>query len=386
MRTNAILVRIIFFCILFSISLFDVAALGISPIKSVITKINETYFFTIINSEHEDLDVVIYPEGEIADFIALSDTQLHFSPDEFSKKVYFKLNPNTPPGSYFGKIVVQQAIPYFKIGDNIVTARVRLSHKVNVELPYPKKYIKASLFSNIKNETVELGLRLRNLGEERIENVEAHIAVKEKERTLIDFISEAAGLNPGEEKILSKSFSRKIFGNGIYQFVSTVEYDESTIELLDKIVIGRPEIKLKYHTKKLTRGKINKLYFYLYNDWNEKLDDVEIEFDVVRNDEIIGSGKISKFSLLPKTINKICSFVEVPFHIKPGNYGLVIEIHEGNRTFKFDSDIVVKRNFLIENIIWLYLTPSVFMLVVSTILLLKYFPRKKSLPRKKRNI
>ncbi len=377
MKAKIIFVLGVFICILFSISLLDVIALGISPVKSVVRKTNETYFFTIVNSEHEDFDVVIYPEGEIADFIALSDTQLHFSSDEFSKKVYFKLNPNTPPGSYFGGIVVQQAIPYFKIGDNIVAARVRLSHKVNVELPYPKKYIKASLFSDIKNKTVELGLWLRNLGGERIENVEAHMAVKEKEKTLVDFVGEASGLNPGEEKILSNSFSRELFDNGAYQFVSTVEYDENSIELLDKIVIGNPVIKLKYHTKKLIRGKINKMYFYFYNDWNEKLDDIEIEFDIIRDNEIVGNGKVSKFSLLPKTTNKICSFVEVPSYMKPGNYKLIIEIHGGNRTFKFDSDIAVKRNFLVENLIWLYLMPAVFMLIVSTILLLKYLPRKK---------
>jgi len=95
------------------ITLQTVFAFGITPGRTTITydHLDRQFFFTVINSESEDINLEFSVTGELADYIVLDETKSSMNADEKYKLFRFTLDVDdefASPGLYKGKINVKR--------------------------------------------------------------------------------------------------------------------------------------------------------------------------------------------------------------------------------------------------------------------------------------
>ena len=69
----------------------NVHALGLAPSKEVITYDNEehTINLRIINNDHKDMNVKIYAQGNLSEYVSVSEDNVHVASSESEKIVTF---------------------------------------------------------------------------------------------------------------------------------------------------------------------------------------------------------------------------------------------------------------------------------------------------------
>src|SRR3989344_2545932 len=169
-----------------------VAALGIRPARTTIAiddfdqeNIDVEGTLWIVNNEGREFTVEVYTEGEMADFIKLKgeDKKITFRPEDDAKAVEFEVKfrkEEVPPGGASASLVIEER--FEGSGDNTISSKVLLKHKINIIGPYPNQYIQGNLNFHEKGNEIELVAEVKNLGKEDLQKVQTTFYVNDKEK------------------------------------------------------------------------------------------------------------------------------------------------------------------------------------------------------------
>lgn len=247
----------------------------------------------IINNDNNDLRVVLYAEGELAEFVTFDDLTMDIRADEKESFTYYTLKlPEKfdKQGLHSANIVVRQ-IPLEKEGEGIsMAASVAIIHKLNVMVPYSGKYVEITLFSpNFEvGKQSNFAVEVRNLGTDDILQAQAIVDIYGPLNNKLDTVySDIQPIAAKDKKILVAKWIPAL-GAGSYYAVATVVYDELNVKdeaqfnigtmIIDVVDVSVTDFKL---------GGIAKFDILFSSNWNIPVEGVYAETTIT--DE---SGKV----------------------------------------------------------------------------------------------
>jgi len=209
-----------------------VSAIGITPSKIQIdykgAESRDTAFF-IHNSENANLNLTLYSEGDLSQYISFYEKRISFAKNETRKQVSFKINipENLEGGIYYAKIfVIEEGANLLEEKTNI-NSNIGVAFNLVVSVPYTEKKLKADvkigedgwkkLFVEIKN----VGLRINN----------AYVNY-----TIFNSKGEVVFQNNSEEFFLDSGETKEIWTEaknllpGKYKAKIIINYDNEKIE------------------------------------------------------------------------------------------------------------------------------------------------------------
>jgi hypothetical protein len=174
-------------------------ALGITPARTTVDfepGLEREIGFSIINTEKEDVDLVIYSQGELADSILLNQNSLTLSSGEESRQLSYRVRlPQTlGPGLHTAEVVVLELPGSGKVSEAFVGSAVGVVTQLYVYVPYPGKYAEAQL--NIigaeRGEEVTFVMPVVSMGDLDLVDVKANVDIYNKLGEKIDSFNTAS--------------------------------------------------------------------------------------------------------------------------------------------------------------------------------------------------
>ena len=323
----------------------NVDAIGVSPARKTIDfspGYKETVTFNVLNNEHKDMKVIIYVEGDLNESIKLSETLLEFKANENNKEVNYEITlPTklTEPGTHENKIVVRE-IPDKQAGEGaLVSASAAVIHQLQVLVPYPGKYAKASLTiaETTKGQPLSFLLTVRNLGTQDIVRAKGVIDIYGANNEKIAMIqTDEKGIKSKQRDDLVAGLDVKGWNPGKYYAKATIIYDGDTTTTESTFSLGDFYIEiLDINVKDFKLGQIARFNILIDNKWGEQIKDVYAE--MIINDK--NGDEITRFKSANEDVNgnskeELTAFWDTA-GVKEGTYtGKITVYYQGKQTEK----------------------------------------------------
>src|SRR3989344_3049989 len=102
--------------------------------------------FSVINSEHKDMDLVVLIKGDLNESISLSEVSFKMASSDETKNLKYTLKiPNSfSPGPHTSEIDVIQLPGKSPTSEAYIGAAVGVATQIGIFVPYPGKYAEAS--------------------------------------------------------------------------------------------------------------------------------------------------------------------------------------------------------------------------------------------------
>ncbi|MBR9683710.1 LPXTG cell wall anchor domain-containing protein [Candidatus Woesearchaeota archaeon] len=294
--------KILVWIIVLLISLPLVFSLGLRPAKTTFDfqpELNKEFQFKIVNNDYKDLDVELTIEGELAKYLKLSEDTVHLDKDQELAYVTITADfpEELPPGTIESQIIVTEKLPDVDVSGNVFTARLKIAHKVIVNVPYPNKYLDAEIGFEENADSINITLSAKNLGQEDIGALKTTFEVYDNDRKLVSVKTGEESLGADQNTVLSASINKSEVEYGEFNVLASIFYDEYWLELERNLIQGDPEIDILFFDKYFIFGKINKFTVNLLNNWNKKLENVFVEVFVFKDDNKIDEIRTASFDI-----------------------------------------------------------------------------------------
>ena len=260
-------------------------ALGITPSHVDVVfepGLEKTIQLKVINDNNKKFDALIYPEGELEEYITIENPKISLSKDQDSKIISYKIKlPKEfeKRGTHNANIVIRE-IPEEAEGKTTVTASIAISSRLNVIVPYEGKYAEIKLFvpKFSLGESSDFSIQVKNLGTEKITEAQAVVEIfNPLDKSIAIVKSEKISINSKQETILTASWIPDT-GLGEYYAIATLIYDNLNTKDIKSFTIGElsPDI-ISISVDNFKLGGIAKFDILVENNWNEELKDVFAE-------------------------------------------------------------------------------------------------------------
>ena len=363
-------------------------AFGVRPAKKLIAFEPNTHFeysFRVVNENHEEMDIQVYAEGDLANHIELEQNKYNLTEEDGDLTINYKLNlpEELTPGENLGKIVVVQSIPELIISGSSISARLRLTHKVIVNVPYPDKYISARIDFTELEEEINISTHINNLGIEDIGMLKTEISILDGEKEIENLETRTTQLKIKEKKTLSTMMDRTNIKNGSYKAMAKIGYDDQALELIKELIIGRPNIKLVNHDQFFMYGIINEFNIELINEWNTNISNIYAEIFIFKENQQVASIKTISFDLTPYERKTVTSYFDAR-DFEEGEYSVDIVLNYLDYKSQEDLKIEVlseeeyrKKIAGTSPLVYWIIGIMAIVIIVLTLLILKVFRMKK---------
>jgi hypothetical protein len=300
--------RILIFGILLVLTLSNVLALGVTPGKNTLIypdELNGTFSFKVLNSENNDFGVSISVEGELKDYIQLSETSYQFSSEDF-KEIFYSLDipDSLSPGEHKAQIIVSEV----KEGESNFGGQVGVITSISIFVPYPYKYVESTLNVFEMDNKTTLVIPVINRGKEKIDSVSAVIDIYtggEKVDTISTSFIELESL---ERKELSVEWL-PTFSLGAYQANVVLSYDDEQLNFVEDFEVGELSVDVfDLFVEDFELGNIVTLDVLVENKWSDPLK--EVYANLVLNNQ---SGKVVDIKSAPEDI-EARSKIRIPLY------------------------------------------------------------------------
>lgn len=335
---NNLLKIIVFTSILVLIS-SSVLAIGIRPAFTSIDSNEVTQLegsFWVINSNNQNLDLEIKLQGEMSQYVELDIDSLSFREDDDSKEVSFtvSLPDEVFPGNSIATIIVEEEL--ISTGQNVVSSKLILKHKIKIQGEYPDKYVTAKLNFKETEDDFQVISEVENLGQEDIEQVQTTYYVNNQEQITIEtLVSNTESLGQGKNKLFTSALSKGLLSQGEFEVVAIVEYDGNIVEVIKTLFYGKPEVEVTYFNEYFTANEINPYVMELLNKWNEKVENVFVDIEVKKEDQNIGEFRTKSIDIKAFAREKIEDYYDAS-GIDEGEYVFSMVVNFWN-TYKMDQ-------------------------------------------------
>jgi len=342
--------KLVLLIIVFLVLANQTYALGIAPSHSDVIfepSLEKTIQLKVMNNAHKNLDVVVYAEGALAEYITIENPTIKLSKEDDSKIISYKIKlPSNfeKQGLHEAKIVVREIPKETKIGTT-VTANLAVASNLKVMVPYKGKYAEIKLFvTNFKeNEESNFAVEVRNLGTKDILEGYTIVNIYDPLNNKITTItSNKASIKSKDKEILIAKWTPNI-GSGNYRAVATLMYDGLNTKDEKPFTIGTLFLDISSITvDNFKLGGIAKFDILVENEWNEEIPQVYAETSVTDNEgneyTTFKTASVDLPAFGAQTINSYWDTTKVT----PGTYKFNIELDYLSQKAGMVFDILVE--------------------------------------------
>ncbi len=382
-----------YFPLLFLILLPSALGIGLSPARIEIPYqpgANLTYDFMVLNNLKTPLLVELYTTGELSKQIVIhGPLKFELDPGMVRKLSFSIFMPEgLEPGLHKSGIGAIEGIPETEGGGTQLAARAAVVMQVWVRVPYPGKYIEISLHA----EDVELGeetplrITIKNLGSEDI-LAEDEINIFENEEKLATVSAGKAQVKARETAELKASW--KADHAGTYRAEALVKYDGSEATASATFRVGTLDLEIiNLSRERVSPGEIAKFKLKLKSLWNQPIQAIHADLEIVKEDKTLKSASSAPFDLGVWEEKEIPIFLETA-GLEEGNYDARVKVYFENRTkerfFENRLEIVkYKPPEISLSILAIVLLIALVFIFILAFLFGKPRKRKKHVKKKKR--
>lgn len=328
-------------------------AFGITPAQKILDYspgTEQTYSFEIINSESKRVNLVILPEGELKDNIALSQYYVTLTPDTSSVNIKYtvKIPSSLSPGAHYGEISIME-VPDTSSSSSptFIGSVVEIITKVVIDVPYPGKYVESDLSVSVTDDgKTAFVLPVVSKGKLDIARARAVIEVFTPLNEKVASLSTSElPLIAGERKELAVEWDTSSVAPGRYYAAATVLYDESVANVQKEFSVGKDTLDLKgVEVNDFSLGEIAKFEFLVENTLNSPANDVYISMQVFNEqDEIMAEFKSASY-----TVDSFSSKLLVAFWdtegVRTGSYDAKAFINYGKTSTQKELTLDISEN------------------------------------------
>jgi hypothetical protein len=286
-------------------------ALGIRPAKTNMisdqTRSLESQFW-VVNDEKDELSFKIYVEGEMAQYVTLAVSELSFREDDEALPVSFKvqLPEQVLPGTSTANIIIEEDF----VSGSGISSKVVIKHKVNIEGPYPDKYIQAKLNFQEQTDQIVFVSEVENLGKQDLNNVKTTFYVNDKKQDQHELQTEETSLKTKENKLLKSTVSKDLFELGEFEVSAVTQYDDQKVEVIKSLRLGEPKIDITYFTPFFVAKKINQYSLDLKNLWNKEINNVYVDIEVQKDGQRVDQFRTKSVALEAESLKRVNDYFD----------------------------------------------------------------------------
>src|SRR3989344_3907473 len=227
----------------------EASAIGVTPGRTPIDfepGLQQTYEISIVNTEHKQFKAALYLEGELKEFVSLSDSEVSFTPQEASKKISYSIHlpQRIPqPGLHEVRLIISEVSDVDKEKVYTVSIKTEVVHQIHIQVPYPGKYLKNSFYVVEKENSADFLVNTINLGKEDIAQVMPKFEIYNPQGALVTTFSAEEQAVKKRERTEFKARCNN-FSAGSYRVKAVVHYDTQQEILEQNISLGNFQLKL----------------------------------------------------------------------------------------------------------------------------------------------
>lgn len=330
------------------------SALGITPGRTTLMfepGKEQTVEFTVINSEHEDMDLVILLQGELNESIALSEVAFSMKANEGEKKIRYSFKApygKIKPGTRTGEIVVIKLPKRDASGQTFVGATVGVITQLHVIVPYPGKFAEAQL--NIAGPddqgTLTFLVPVESKGDLDLSRVRATIDVYSSLNQKITTVqTQEVPLAHGARSELRAEWDTANVAPGPYRAVASVIYDEDVTMVEQTFEVGTRALDLQQvEVNDFSLGEIAKFEMLIENKWSQPISGAYADMIVYNtNNEIMANFKSANYEIPALSKALLVAFWDTE-GVRPGTYDSSVFLRYGEHSSQQDFKLQVSQN------------------------------------------
>ena len=345
--------RFLVFAVLLVWVVAHVSALGITPGRTTLRfepGVEQTVEFTVINSEREDVQLVLLVQGELNQSITLPAATWDMSASESEKKLSytFKAPPSLKPGTRTAELVVIKLPKQSATGATFVGAAVGVITQLHVLVPYPGKYAEPDLNIAGPDDSGKVTFLVPTVSRGELDlarvraTIDIYTALNEKIATIS---SNEASLASGARAELVAEWDASAVAPGSYRAVAAVLYDEGVTQVEKTFEVGKRALELQgVEVNDFSLGEIAKFELLIENKWSQPISGAYADMIVYNAQrEIMANFKSATYEVPALGKALLVTFWDTE-GVKEGTYDSSVFLRYGEHSDQQDFKLKVSSN------------------------------------------
>lgn len=344
-------VLLVFFLVLF---VSQASALGITPGRTTVQFVpgqEHTGEFTVINSEHEDMQLVILVQGELNESISLSEVSFSMSASEGEKRISYSFRApygRLKPGTRTADIAVIKLPKRDATGATFVGAAVGVIMQLHVLVPYPGKFAEADLNIAGPDEDGSLTFLVPvtsrgDLDLARVRTIiDIYSSLNEKIATVT---TNEVALTSGAHAELVARWDTKGIPPGAYRAVASVLYDEDVNTVEKTFEVGKRALELQQvEVNDFSLGEIAKFELLVENKWSQPISGAYADLVIYNaQNQIMATFKSANYDIPALSKALMVAFWDTE-GVREGTYDSSVFLKYGEHSSQQDLQLQVSTN------------------------------------------
>ncbi len=306
------------------------------------------YAYFITNNGNSVLYVEMEVTGYLADYITLNTNSDVLEPGETKGFSFLLALPPEidKPGVHDNHLLVMEGLPEGEEG-TMIGGRVAIDIPINVRVPYPGKYLEATLSVNdIRvGDVATFVTKVSNFGKEDLFGLTSIVDIYSRDEKIGSVSSVTFGVLSSEIKEVFSNWDSTNNKPGVYTAKATVDYDGKSAKAEATFRIGDTVIEIFNITgSEMEEGKINRLGVSAQSMWNERIEDVYAQLDVDTGKGVLQSRSES-LNFEPWGIRTFEIFLDIK-DVEIGDYNSKLTIFYLNKTTEKEFSIKIVKSKL----------------------------------------
>jgi hypothetical protein len=365
---NAMMILLVLSIFIFSSAI--AYGLGVAPSREIAqyTTEEQTFTFRIINNDHKNMQVRIYAQGELGQYVTADKAvyDIKSSDEEIPITYTIRIPSNLQPGTRSAEIVVLETSTDTagEADKTLLLSALGIVHELRVNVPYPGKYAEGVIYiseGNVNvNDSMLFTASIINKGTERINSIDTQLIIRGPTN------GEIARIKGGSLKGLESKTSGKIdtawtanVEPGMYSAEYVINYDDKILVIRKTFQIGTIHLRITDLTVgPFTLGAVAEFNVNMISEWNQPIDDVFGELQIIDGQgNVLSTIKTNNFQARPLATSSINAYWNTK-DMDVGNYDVRVIMHYAEktserifRTVVGINSIVVQDNNILANVI-----------------------------------
>jgi len=330
------------------------SALGVTPGRTPMDfqpGVEKTISFTIINSQHEDINLQIDSQGELKDSVDFGggrkSMNVSLKANDAQKEISYKIKlpDKLEPGEHTADIVIQKIPGQSEANGNYVEASVAVITQISVMVVYPGKYVEAELNVVPSGDGIAFVIPITSKGNFDIVSAKAVIDIYTGLNEKVASVTAGdIGIKSQEKKEIVAQWKPNVLP-GPYRAVATLIYDEQTMKLEKEFNVGNSELELQnVEVNGFSLGQIAKFEMLVENKWSEPIQGAYAQTNIFDdNGKLMVDFKSPAYDIPAMTKNLMISYWDTA-GVREGTYNASIYLKYGDKSSERNVQMEVKQN------------------------------------------
>ncbi len=365
-------------------------SIGISPAKKTIffePQKTQTLTYRVLNTDKSDMGFIIYADGPLTPYLSYSQEPHFMNLSDDFKEIALTLTfpENLSYGLHETYIGILQ-LPKETKSTEVVSVTPSVKSRLLLRVPYPEKYVAASIVAKTGDAQVNFAVPVFNYGAKSVDKMYATIVIKDYQQTPLAVLkTDETGLESTRQATLSTTWPLPVPGE--YNALGTLVYDENQTLLQTPFTVGTPALYVSdVSSSRFLLGEINRLDIAVQSNWQGILRDVYADVIISRNQTIILTTKTTPITLEPsggtlhaywdtKTASKGPYTLTIQLHYQKYQYEKILDIYVSDHQF---STTPSKKE---PAVLLIFALSTIFIILLSIIVLQLLRSKKQKNPK-----